>query len=321
MIDDDEHAVLADALIQRGDPLGELIAVQRALESVPASAPPARKNVLASRHAKLLDDHHDYLFGDLAPHFSPRSRPDVADPALVVGRWSGGFVEVVIKRRNIDLDLPAIVRGLKAAPIARIVRRLEIQHGDQVGAARELAAGAPLPALRDLVITWQKPHTDPLLEMLQPIVPQLETLSVRPTRYTHFKSARLKTLQLCEDQDQFWTTTMRFDAQLDAIEDLHLRHFFIDRDFFARYPTLRRADLSSTFEPDALAHFLTSNLRLESLELYSATFHDTDLDTLVRHADGAARIGQLTISIPQRNISTATREAARARLPQNIKLN
>jgi hypothetical protein len=64
----DERAVLGDELQQRGDPQGELIALQLALEALPADAPRVRRAAIERRIATCLDQHHDAFYGALAPH-------------------------------------------------------------------------------------------------------------------------------------------------------------------------------------------------------------------------------------------------------------
>jgi len=57
----DERAVLGDELQQRGDPQGELIALQLALEALAATEPRARRNMIERRIATCLDQPHDAL--------------------------------------------------------------------------------------------------------------------------------------------------------------------------------------------------------------------------------------------------------------------
>ena len=85
----DERAVLGDELQQRGDPQGELIALQLALEALPATAPKVRRAAIERRIATCLDQHHDAFYGALAPHVQRASLPDLLDPALVVKQWLG----------------------------------------------------------------------------------------------------------------------------------------------------------------------------------------------------------------------------------------
>src|SRR4051812_26380989 len=98
MIDDEldaERAVLGDELEQRGEPHGELIGLQMALAAMPADVPSLRRRLIERRIAAVLDRHHDALYGELAPHVTRRSAPDVFDPACEVLGWSRGFAETI----------------------------------------------------------------------------------------------------------------------------------------------------------------------------------------------------------------------------------
>src|SRR5262249_52918188 len=61
------HAAYADYLTEQGDPLGEFVRVQFALED--AGKTPAERRKLSQREKELLDAHARTWLGELAPFF------------------------------------------------------------------------------------------------------------------------------------------------------------------------------------------------------------------------------------------------------------
>ena len=326
--DFDERAVLGDELQQRGDPLGELIGLQVALEQLPASVPVVRRRLIERKIAAHLDAHHDALYGALAPHVTRSSRPDLFDPALHVKAWRGGFADAIwVQVTRSGLTLVEILGALRTLPIARFIRRLELGLGDQPAAIAELVR-APIATLRELVVDETSRPLPMLgrarlteLAPIEPLLDQLELLQVLSSvNYRRFASSTLRTLTLwLPVHATFTPATTRFDADLPALEDLTASGFLFDVDVVARYPRLRRLALSGWYEPGWLAHLLRSPqlARLERLEL-GWRFTDDDLELLVRSAD---QLGHLTLCDVSANaFSRAARAAARARLPACVRL-
>jgi uncharacterized protein (TIGR02996 family) len=119
------HSAYADYLTDQGDPRGEFISVQLALED--ESKPAAERERLRRREADLLAAHERDWLGELAPFLFPedggsdwRSNPDKPDHA----RWARGWLDEVYFWW-FDLD---IARALAGAPVARLLRRLHIEH-------------------------------------------------------------------------------------------------------------------------------------------------------------------------------------------------
>jgi hypothetical protein len=316
-VDDDDVSVLADDLIERGDPCGELLSLLLARDALAVDALPARRRVIDSRIAAYLDRHHDSLYGALAPHVQRASRPDLRAPAMEIDRWLHGLVDVTLQPGG-DRDLVGVMRALRAAPIGRFVRRLAIRHGADMTAARTLIR-EPFPALRELFFGWSsgRRSDDPFLEILAPLLPDLEVLEIQSrSAYVPFVASRLKKLTFWIDPD---APAVRFESRLDAIEHLELSDFTFPRGLLRSYPTLRHVALSGRFEPDWLEDFLTSDLgRLSTVTFFSTTFRERDLDVVVRHAARATGLAKLAVSTPWGNIPIAARDAARAVLPRNI---
>jgi uncharacterized protein (TIGR02996 family) len=113
------HSAYADYLAEQGDPRGELIQVQLALEG--PGRPAAERKQLQKREAELLKRHGRRWLGDLGP--------------ILVGKWSGPDkpYHYQLARGWLDLVrvLPfpyGIVAALAKAPQLRLLRRLEVVY-------------------------------------------------------------------------------------------------------------------------------------------------------------------------------------------------
>jgi uncharacterized protein (TIGR02996 family) len=137
VLDDPEdvsaHMAYADYLAEQGDPRGELIQVQLALED---DGHPCREE-LRRREAELLDAHLRGWLGELAPFLidgvGPWSdagllRPEQGEPPRPRFRLRRGWLDA--------LEVPwlnaALARALRSAPAARGLHRLQIEFaGDR----------------------------------------------------------------------------------------------------------------------------------------------------------------------------------------------
>jgi uncharacterized protein (TIGR02996 family) len=113
------HAAYADYLTEQGDPRGEFIQVQLALEDPARSV--AERRELQRRERELLDRHARDWLGDLGP--------------FLVGDWSGpdkpfdyqfahGWLDLVRVLPSPDALLGVLARS----PQARLLRRLEVVY-------------------------------------------------------------------------------------------------------------------------------------------------------------------------------------------------
>jgi uncharacterized protein (TIGR02996 family) len=117
------HAALADLLSEHGDPRGELIQVQLALED--DKRPAAERKALQKREKKLLQTHGREWLGSLAPYLLDQE----GIPEYLQGTQQYQFQ---FARGRLDyLRVPdlkvAFARVLAAAPEARSLRRLFIE--------------------------------------------------------------------------------------------------------------------------------------------------------------------------------------------------
>jgi len=113
------YAAFADWLMERGDPRGEFIQVQLALEDEGCSADERR--TLREREKELLDRHEREWLGELAP-FLLFTDPQRSEP-LAARRWERGFLAEV---RALCLTR-AFAHALADAPAARFLRELRVQ--------------------------------------------------------------------------------------------------------------------------------------------------------------------------------------------------
>lgn len=125
ILDDPEdrgvHAAYADWLTEHGDPQGEFISVQLALEG-PELAPAARKK-LQRRERDLLKAHQEEWVGAwaaLAPVVGPTGRGQIDFPGPKPFR----FIRGILAEVTIDSLTLECARAFVAAPQTRLVRRL-----------------------------------------------------------------------------------------------------------------------------------------------------------------------------------------------------
>jgi hypothetical protein len=318
----DDRAVLADELQQRGEPQGELIALQLALAALPATAPRVRRSAIERRIAAWLDTHHDAFYGALAPHVNRSSRPDLRYPALAVRAWRAGFADTVWLQATGDgVGLADVVRAVRALPIAREVRRIELGIGDLPAAIAELAC-APVGMLRELELLYPTHPAElprvglPSLASLAPIAEGLEVLRAGYIAYGELASSTLRTFSMTAT----WSGRYpRFELQAPALEELNVVGFALDRGLPARYPRLRSLDLHGNVRRGWLARLLQSPhlARFRRIKV-GYGLDDSDLEAVVQHAD---RLGAIdTLDLTANTFSAAAIAAARARVPACVKL-
>ena len=271
--------MLGDELQQRGDPQGELIGLQLALEALPASAPPARKNMIERKIEALLDQHHHALYGSLAPHMMRLSQPDILDPAMRVTRWRGGFAdEIWVQRTQASHELVDVLAAIRELPIARFVRRLELGAGNHVAAIADLAR-APLPFMRELVLGDTARYHPRLQSVRLPLASsidasRLESLEIKYSLEVDVDALPVRKLEIYRHWESRGTRS--FDLDVPALEDLTCYWFRLDRGFLTRYPALRRLSIGGDLELGWVEAFLRSTMieRIETISLGSLTDGD-----------------------------------------------
>jgi uncharacterized protein (TIGR02996 family) len=118
------HAAYADLLTEEGDPRGEFIQVQLALED--EAKPPAERAALKQREAELLAAYEGVWLGDLGPLLEQGEITDYMRRRDKINRrtWRYGWLDSLYIFR---LELP-LSRELARAPAARLLRRLHVEH-------------------------------------------------------------------------------------------------------------------------------------------------------------------------------------------------
>jgi uncharacterized protein (TIGR02996 family) len=115
------HHAYADLLDEEGDPRGELVRVQLALED--RALPAERREGLKAREEELFRAHGDAWLGALAPLRVPKKGPGGARPNCQYTIRRGWVRSVSL----LYLDL-ALIAALRACPLARLLSWLSIPH-------------------------------------------------------------------------------------------------------------------------------------------------------------------------------------------------
>jgi uncharacterized protein (TIGR02996 family) len=137
------HAAYADHLTEQGDPRGEFIQLQLALEDY--SRTPEQRRELAEREEQLFQKHGREWLGKLAPYLLDKRRETNKF------RFARGWLDTV-QFQEVDLDLARI---LAKSPQTRLLRVLAIdnidyQEGDYTPAA-DVPDGLTHPATHVLM--------------------------------------------------------------------------------------------------------------------------------------------------------------------------
>jgi uncharacterized protein (TIGR02996 family) len=134
------HMAYADWLAEQGDPRGEFIQVQLALED--ASKTPAERKDLTKREKELLKKHQREWLGDLAPYFLNESAGAQReyDPLACRFQFARGWLDSIQADR---FDV-AFIRALAHAPQIRLLRRLVLGESAYEEAG-EYEAGDDIP--------------------------------------------------------------------------------------------------------------------------------------------------------------------------------
>jgi uncharacterized protein (TIGR02996 family) len=135
------HSAYADWLSQEGDPRGEFIQVQLALED--SERDPKERKVLQKRERELLEAHTGEWLGGLA-EFLVGQRG--VDERKWIYRGRGGYQFQFARGWLDSIRVPALsvafARALVRAPQARLLRRLMIEGEDR---AEDYEAGDDIP--------------------------------------------------------------------------------------------------------------------------------------------------------------------------------
>jgi uncharacterized protein (TIGR02996 family) len=153
------HSAYADLLMEEGDPRGELIQVQLALEEM--GRPPAERRRLQQRGAELLGAHERDWLGELAPFLLDQKPTEWQRQhgKISRARWARGWVDDLYE---FALDVE-VARALARCPATRLLRRLHVGYAgydDDYEARPEdgIPEGSEYPSLYPLAKAPFLPH-------------------------------------------------------------------------------------------------------------------------------------------------------------------
>jgi uncharacterized protein (TIGR02996 family) len=154
------HMAYADWLAEQGDPRGELIQVQLALED--EGKPADERKKLQQREQELLGAHQRVWLGGLAPALLDEKNISAyrrQQGYISRCRWARGWVEDLYLWR---IDLPT-ARALADCPTARLLRRLHIDfcgydNDYEAGPEDDIPEGSEYPNLYPLARAPFLPH-------------------------------------------------------------------------------------------------------------------------------------------------------------------
>jgi uncharacterized protein (TIGR02996 family) len=134
------HMAYADYLLEQGDPLGELIRIQLALED--QTKLPAERKKLLAQEQKLLGAQAPTWFGDLAPYLFPAKSAAAALFGDVRGpcTFSRGWLDTL----EVEALTVAFARALARSPTTRLLRKLAL-FGNAWEEAGSYEPGPDLP--------------------------------------------------------------------------------------------------------------------------------------------------------------------------------
>lgn len=243
----DSYGVYGDLLHRRGDPRGELVALQLAEDRKPGDAK------LVAAIGRAIDTHRAALLGALVRH-AGKLREFTDGPFV----WRFGFIHIAqLDRAETGEPIPAILDELLRHPSGRFVAELSVRDDaePEVAALFDLLARRAPGSLRALEVASVADFGD-----LGPFLrahPRLRRLALR---------GRIGGPELAPMRA---TLSSLASAALPSLEELELRLINRDARIAHLRPLLTRADLpalsrlrlrSADFPSDILAELLDSPL-------------------------------------------------------------
>jgi uncharacterized protein (TIGR02996 family) len=225
------HMAYADYLQEQGDPRGEFIQVQLALEDEKKSA--AERKKLQKREKELLAAHEREWLGDLAPYLLDNEgiigyaaeRYQDSDEKAAEFRFGRGWLESV-HFKTLGFE-PAWV--LAWSPRSRLLRELGVENGDDRGELEEVLGELLPPRISETVPGAAPPAFPRSVSKLR--LPPGEGLpSLWPLLRSPFLG-NVRVLRVGEDQGEDWEafhcytcTVLVVDLvrQMPRLEELYL---------------------------------------------------------------------------------------------------
>ena len=337
----DARLVYADELQLRGDPVGELIAVQAELAQLSPAADPRHRRRLENRGAALLDEHHDAWFGSLARLVRKPSRKAPAVPVLEVD-WRLGFAEAVRLRGDAELPIHDVYARLRELPLSRQILRLVVGTTDAglrpadrvyshtIGPSYEPLLDAMLEhgipsRLRELVLGDDQLHRRPVLRLghVPAVVEAAPALEVLRIVGGHgdlaLASERLRLLEMCDvTLDDLHRLAHAALPGLEALV-LRARARIAAPAVFEVFPSPTRLTLDSFARASGslptlleyLARAMPPSLRV--LALPRCSLDDRDLALVLEHPEPFRQLTRLDLRYNRFSIQLAA--TAKRRVP------
>lgn len=293
------HAAYADLLIEEGDPRGEFVRLQLALED--RDQPADRLHAMQQGADELVRRHAAEWLGPLAPFVADDRRG--AGPAVGLD-WRRGWIDLI--------EVEALTDPLRAAvaeePLARLLRELVIRaNGVSMsprGAANlrirytglgPLAKSPNVRNLRRLELgteaDWHLASFDADIGELVKQTPRLEHLSIIgetfiPARVFAATLPHLHTLEVTTNNHRLPVAILVYNGSLGNLRRLHLD---IVR-FLSDDPMEVRNEREPVYPDELMTLFRSEHLRsLEDLSLRLPGFGDVGVDELI----GSGLLGRL----------------------------
>jgi uncharacterized protein (TIGR02996 family) len=281
----DAYGVYGDLLQRRGDPRGELIALQLAEDKKPGDAR------LVAAIGRMIETHRAALLGPLAPHAGKLR--EFADGPFA---WRFGFIHIAqLDRGETGEPVPEIVDELLRHPSGRFVAEICVRDDveAEVAALIDLLARRPPASLRAIDLASIGDFGD--LGLLLRAHPRLRRLAIR---------GRVGGPELAP-----LGATLRSiaAAALPSLEELELRLVNRDARFAQLRPLLRRADLpalsrlrlrSADFPNEIVAELLDSPLaaQLTVLDLGLSELGDRGVRRLAAARDRFPKLREVVVT-------------------------
>ena len=290
VIDDlDARLVYADELQQKGDPLGELIAVQHALSHQRTAMLPTQQRRLERRVHALLDEHHDALFGTLAPFVRRPSRSTPSRPALEI-TWRSGFADEIRIQRVPKIALHDLYAQLRRLPITRFTTRLVV--GSPTLPSPYLEQGSYRQLLASIANDGAPAHLRTLVLGDIPLS-QRVSLDIGDLRPVVAHSHALEELELKRGMGILGPLTsdslrkLQFDNIAEPLRELTR----------STLPALRELSLLNGYGTVLLGLLVKSPLldQLQSLTLRRCTLQDPDLEMIRAESGRFAHLMRLDL--------------------------
>jgi uncharacterized protein (TIGR02996 family) len=139
------YAAYADWLSEQGDPRGELMQVQLALED--EGRPAAERKRLKGRERRLLKAHQQEWLGPLAPWLLENSEVEDLDTREARPQYRYRFARGFLDALDIHTLIVPVARALRDAPQTAFLRELVIEYVADTGEYPDFEPGDDVPTL------------------------------------------------------------------------------------------------------------------------------------------------------------------------------